>query len=149
MPQSGRILALDPGRKRIGVAISDELRITAQGLPTVERVRIREDIQRLTDCAMEWAAVAILVGNPLHMSGDESRGSERSRELAERLSQHSGIPYVMWDERFTSKIAEYAMREGRMTRERRRENVYRMAAVLLLDSFLEWLRWNQTDGETH
>ena len=79
---SGRILALDVGKKRIGLAVSDELGWTAQGLETLERTRIREDLARLKELADQWSVQTLLVGQPLHMSGEPSRQSEYTHEFA-------------------------------------------------------------------
>ena len=135
--ERGRVLALDVGKKRIGLAVSDELGITAQGLDTLERVRIREDLDRLKATAERLDARLLLVGRPMHMSGSESRQGEYTREFAERLAKHVSLPVVFWDERLTSAEAERLMREGGATLEQRKKAVDRMAAVLLLDSYLE------------
>lgn len=137
---AGRILALDVGKKRIGLAISDELGITAQGLETLERTRIREDLENLKQIADRLAATTLLVGKPLHMSGVESRQSQYTSEFAERLGQHSGRPVVFWDERLTSAEAERMLRLAGASLEQRKKAIDRMAAVLLLESFLGYQR---------
>ncbi len=134
------MLALDVGKKRIGLAVSDELGITAQGLDTLERVRIREDLDRLKDTAERLGVRLLLVGRPMHMSGSESRQSEYTREFAERLAKHALLPVVFWDERLTSAEAERLLRDGGATLEQRKKAVDRMAAILLLDSYLEHQR---------
>jgi len=88
------VLALDVGKKRIGLAISDEFGWTAQGLETLERTRIREDLAQLKELAERWNVQTLLVGEPLHMSGGASRQSEYTREFAERLKQHLGLPVI-------------------------------------------------------
>jgi putative Holliday junction resolvase len=135
-PREGRVLALDVGKKRIGLAISDELGITAQGLETLERTRIRDDLEKLREIASGRDVRVLLIGRPLHMSGSESRQEVYTREFAERLGSHTGLPVVYWDERLTSREAERALREGGATLERRKKAVDRMAAVLLLQSYL-------------
>lgn len=136
--ESGRVLALDVGKKRIGLAVSDELGITAQGLETFERTRIREDLERLKQLAARWDVCTLLVGRPLHMSGAESRQSEYTAEFAARLRDHLGLPIVFWDERLTSAEAERTLRQAGATLERRKKSVDRLAAVLLLESYLEY-----------
>jgi putative Holliday junction resolvase len=131
-----RILALDVGKKRIGLAVSDELGLTAQGLDTLERGRLREDLRKLEQLAQERNVSAFLVGKPLHMSGAESRQSEYTREFAARLAEHTGLPIIFWDERLTSAEAERMLRAGGATLEQRKKAVDRMAAVLLLESYL-------------
>jgi len=133
---SGRILALDVGKKRIGLAVSDELGWTAQGLETFQRTRIREDLARLKELADHWNIHTLLVGQPLHMSGEPSRQSEYTREFADRLKEHLSLPVIFWDERLTSVEAERVLRESGASLEKRKKAVDRLAAVLLLESYL-------------
>jgi putative Holliday junction resolvase len=143
-----RILALDVGKKRIGLAISDELGITAQGLETLQRRRIREDLEALKSIAEQWGVRTLLIGSPRHMSGSESRQGEYTREFAERLEKRLQLPIVYWDERLTSVEAERLLREGGATLEQRKKAVDRMAAILLLDSYLEHQRIQRSDDES-
>ena len=132
----GRILALDVGKKRIGLALSDELGITAQGIETLRRTRVREDLNALKEIAARYEVQTLLVGRPLHMSGDESRQSEYTAEFAERLGTHLSIPVVFWDERLTSAEAERLLRHAGASLDQRKKAVDRLAAVLLLESYL-------------
>lgn len=143
----GRVLALDVGKKRVGLAISDELGITAQGLETLERTRIRDDLEKLKQIAASANVRKLLVGRPLHMSGSESRQALYTKEFADRLSQYVGLPVVYWDERLTSVEAERALRETGATLEERKKAVDRVAAMLLLQSYLAHSRINQERGE--
>jgi putative Holliday junction resolvase len=131
-----RILALDVGKKRIGMAVSDALGFTAQGIPTLQRTRIREDLARLKELADNWNVELLLVGRPLHLSGSESRQSEYTSEFADRLAAHLKLPVVYWDERLTTAEAERLMRSGGATLEQRKNSVDRMSATLLLESYL-------------
>ncbi|MBV9303018.1 MAG: Holliday junction resolvase RuvX [Acidobacteriaceae bacterium] len=131
-----RVLALDVGKKRIGLAVSDELGITAQGLDTFERTRIRDDLNELKQIARRWNVECLLIGRPLHMSGADSRQSEYTREFAERLSRHLELPVVFLDERLTSAEAERTLREAGASLDQRKKAVDRLAAVLLLESYL-------------
>ena len=140
MNKSGRVLALDVGKKRIGLAVSDELGLTAQGINTLARTRIREDIAALQQIAATYRVHTLLVGKPLHMSGDESRQSEYTRESAERLSKTLRLPVVYWDERLSSKEAERLMREGGASLLQSRQAVDRMSAILILESYLGFLQ---------
>lgn len=142
-----RILALDVGKKRIGLAVSDELGITAQGLETLQRSRIREDLDALKGIAERWAVGTLLIGSPMHMSGSESRQGEYTRDFAERLQKQLHLPVVFWDERLTSVEAERLLRDGGATLEQRKKAVDRMAAILLLDSYLEHQRIRRSDEE--
>jgi putative Holliday junction resolvase len=137
---SGRILALDVGKKRIGLAVSDPLRVTAQGLNTFHRTRIRDDLRQLKEMVEQLSIVVLLVGIPLHMSGDESRQSEYTRDFAERLSEHTSIPVVYWDERLTSMEAERLLKSAGTTLDDRKRAVDRLAATLLLESYLGYLQ---------
>jgi putative Holliday junction resolvase len=135
----GRVLALDFGKKRIGLAISDELGLTAQGLETLQRSNIREDLRRLAQLISERSVSLILMGNPLHMSGAESRQSDYAREFASRLTQASGVPVEFWDERLTTVAAQRVLRESGISIQKRAQAVDRLAAVILLESYLDSL----------
>jgi putative Holliday junction resolvase len=147
----GRILALDVGKKRIGLAVSDILRVTAQGLETLERGRIRDDLAKLNDLIQEREITLLLVGNPLHMSGSESRQSEYTREFADRLKNYAQVPLLYWDERLTSSEAERMLKQAGASLARRKKAVDRLAAVLLLESYLGYLEIQSTstaEGES-
>jgi putative Holliday junction resolvase len=143
---TARVLALDVGKKRIGLAVSDELGLTAQGIETLERTRIRDDLAKLKELCVRWNVQTLLIGKPLHMSGSESRQSEYTREFAARLAGHLHLPVIFWDERLTSVEAERLMREGGASLEQRKKAVDRLAAVLLLESYLAF-RGNRPEGE--
>jgi putative pre-16S rRNA nuclease len=116
--ENGRILALDVGKKRIGLAASDELRMTAQGLETLQRTRIREDIEKLAAIIERLNISMLLVGRPLHMSGTPSRQSEYTEEFAQRLVSRTGRALTYWDERLTTAEAERLLKESGATLER-------------------------------
>ncbi len=136
----GRVLALDLGKRRIGLALSDELGITAQGLETLQRTNIREDIARLVQLIAERNVSLILVGNPLHMSGREGRQVEFARDFADRLKGAAGVPVQFWDERLTTVEAQRVLKESGISIEKRAQAVDRLAAVILLESYLDSLR---------
>ena len=129
-------MALDVGKKRIGLAVSDELKITAQGLETLQRINIRTDLEKLKEIAREWNVGCLLIGEPLHMSGSESRQSEYTRHFAERLGNFLDLPVVFLDERLTSVEAERLLRDAGASLEQRKNAVDRLAATLLLESYL-------------
>ena len=133
----GRILALDLGKRRIGLALSDELGLTAQGLETMERAGIRVDLARLSDLASERGVTLILVGNPLHMDGSEGSQSAWARDFAERLRGLTGLAVRMWDERLTTVEAERVLRQSGISQQKRSAAVDRLAAVVLLQSYLD------------
>jgi putative Holliday junction resolvase len=132
-----RILSLDVGSKTIGLAVSDPLGVTAQGLDTLRRKNKRTDFERLRQVIAEYEVREIVVGYPLHMSGDASAQSQRVSEFAEELRQRFQLPVHLWDERLTSTQANRVLRESEMSIRRRAEVVDRLAAVLILQSFLE------------
>lgn len=134
---SGRVLALDLGKRRIGLAVSDELGITAQGLPTLERTTIREDLARLGQLISERSISLILMGNPLHMSGREGRQAEYVHEFTERLQAAAGVAVQYWDERLTTVEAQRVLKQSGISIEKRARAVDRLAAVILLQSYLD------------
>ncbi len=133
----GRLLGLDVGSRTIGMAVSDPLGITAQGLPTIRRKNKRTDFAQLEQVITRYAVNEIVVGYPLHMSGGETRGSERMAAFAEELRQRFSLPVHLWDERLTTAQAQRVLRESEMSIRRRGEVVDQMAAVLILQSFME------------
>lgn len=135
------------GKKRIGLAVSDDLGITALGVPTLQRTRIRDDLRNLKQIIEERQVRRLLVGRPLHMSGDESRQSEYTKEFAARLSDYVKLPVLYWDERLTSAEAERLMREAGASLTQRKRAVDQMSAVLLLDSYLTFARERTSDSE--
>ena len=128
---------MDLGKRRIGLAMSDELGITAQGLPTLQRTRVRDDMDALANLIAGKNVELIVMGNPLHMSGREGRQVEYTREFAERLQQRTGVPVEFWDERLTSVQAGRVLRDSGIGIEKRAAAVDRLAAVILLESFLD------------
>jgi putative holliday junction resolvase len=135
--ETGRVLALDVGKRRIGLAISDGLGLTAQGLATLERTTIREDLTRLAELTAEREVELFLVGDPLHMSGDQSRQAQYIRDFATRLTERTGVPVKFWDERLTTVQAHRVLRESGISIEKRAKAIDRLAAVILLESYLD------------
>jgi putative Holliday junction resolvase len=133
----GRVLALDVGKKRIGLALSDPLGITAQGLPTLYRTNIREDLAALDKLVREREVKLLLVGHPLNMSGTEGRQAFYTKEFAERLSEWTHVEIRYWDERLTSVEAGRVLRSSGISIEKRAKAVDQLSAVLLLESFLD------------
>lgn len=119
------------------MALSDELGITAQGLETLQRTNIREDIARLTALISEKNVDLVLMGHPLHMSGDEGRQAQYAREFGDRLQKAAGVPVQLWDERLTTVEAQRVLRQSGVSIEKRAQAVDRLAAVILLESYLD------------
>lgn len=136
----GRILALDLGKKRIGLALSDGLGITAQGLPTLQRTNIRADLAALARLIEEREVTVLLMGNPIHMSGKEGRQAVYTRDFAGRLAEHTGVEVRFWDERLTTVHAQRVLRESGISIEKRAKAVDQVSAVILLESYLDSLQ---------
>jgi len=133
----GRVLGLDVGSKRIGVAVSDPLGITAQGLATIQRQNKRRDFSQLESVICEYEVVEIIVGYPLRMSGAEGIQAEKMQRFAEELRQRFQKPVHLWDERLSSAQANRLLRETEMSIKRRGQVVDQMAAVLILQSWMD------------
>lgn len=134
---ASRILGLDVGTKRIGIAVSDPLGITAQGLETLQRRNKREDLAALERIIREYRVGEIVIGLPLRMSGAEGTQSEKMLVFAEEVRKRFGLPVHLWDERLTSAEANRLLRETDLSIEKRAKAVDRMAAVLILQGWLE------------
>jgi putative pre-16S rRNA nuclease len=132
-----RILGLDVGSKRIGLAISDPLGITAQGLETIQRQNKRLDFERLEKVIRDYGVAEIVIGYPLRMSGAEGVQAEKMQRFAEELRERCGLPVHLWDERLTSAQANRLLRETDMSIKRRGQVVDQMAAVLILQSWMD------------
>lgn len=132
-----RVLGLDVGSKTIGIAVSDPLGITAQGLPTIRRKNKRLDFEQLANAIREYQIAEIVVGYPLRLSGIEGTQSEKMQVFAEELRQKFGLPVHLWDERLTSSQANRILRDAELSIKKRGEAVDRMAAVLILQNWME------------
>jgi putative Holliday junction resolvase len=133
----GRILGLDVGLRRIGVAISDEMGWTAQGLETLQRVNLRTDLAKLSELIRERGVSRVVVGLPLHMDGRESRQGAIVREFSQKLRERSGVAVELWDERLSTVEAGRVLRASGMSIEKRARAVDRLSAVLILQSYLD------------
>jgi putative holliday junction resolvase len=133
---SGRVMALDVGRARVGVALSDPLGITAQPLLTLWRRNPGEDMRSLLRLIRKHKVVRIVVGNPLHMSGDVSRWAAKVQKFAEELRQRSGLPVQMWDERLSSVEAHEILDEAGRDRRNRKDVIDQVAAVVILRGWM-------------
>ncbi|TMB17463.1 MAG: Holliday junction resolvase RuvX [Deltaproteobacteria bacterium] len=134
--QAMRIAALDVGEARIGVAVSDELGITAQGVGVIRRVGGRRDLEALAALLAPYTPARLVVGLPLDMRGTEGPAAARVRAFAERAAAHLALPLEFWDERLTTVAAERVLLEADVSRRRRREVVDKVAATLILEGYL-------------
>jgi len=128
---------LDLGKKRIGLALSDELGITAQGLPTLERRNKRTDFAALRSLVQHNNVRQIVLGLPLRMSGEEGTQADWVRAFAEELKGHVDVPVDLRDERWTSKQAERVLMGSGIHKEDRKPAIDRMSAVILLQDYLD------------
>ncbi len=133
-----RILALDFGSRRIGVAVSDPLGIIAQPLAPILRKGNGRDIEAIGALVREYSAVLVLVGLPLTLGGDEGTQAKRTRAFAERIREHLEIPVEMWDERLTTVQAERHLIASGIRREKRRDLRDSLSAVLVLQNALDY-----------
>lgn len=133
----GRLLALDVGSRTIGLAVSDPLGITAQGLTTIRRTNKRSDLQQLADLIRQYAVAEIVVGYPLHMSGEPGAQAQKVALFAEGLRRRFHLPVHLWDERLTTAEANRVLRETNMSIRRRGQVVDQLAAVLILQAFMQ------------
>ncbi len=133
----GRVLALDLGQVRIGLAISDELGITAQPAGFLARAGNRADLEAIARLVEEHGVARVVVGHPLLLSGEEGTRAREARETSERLGKALPVPVELWDERLTTAQAERALIGGGVRRAKRRKVIDSMAAVLILQSWLE------------
>ncbi|MDY5987068.1 MAG: Holliday junction resolvase RuvX [Lachnoclostridium sp.] len=135
-----RIMGLDYGSKTVGVAISDPLGLTAQGIETIwrkEENKLRRTCARIEELISEYGVEKIVLGLPKHMNNDIGDRAERSLEFGEMLKRRTGLEVVMWDERLTTAQAERTLMEGKVRREDRKQYIDKIAAVFILQGYLD------------
>lgn len=139
-----RILGLDFGSKTVGVAISDELLLTAQGVEIVRRKapgKLRQTLARIEEIIAQYGGVdRIVLGYPKNMNNTEGERCERTKEFAEMLTKRTGLEVVLWDERLTTVAADNSMMEMGIRREDRKEYVDEIAAIFILQGYLDYLK---------
>ncbi len=135
-----RIMGLDFGSKTVGVAISDELLFTAQGKEIIRRKeenKLRQTLARIEELIVEYGVEEIVLGFPKNMNNTEGERVELTMEFKEKLERRTGLPVHMWDERLTTVAADKAMIEAGLRREERKEHVDKLAAVFILQGYLD------------
>lgn len=135
-----RIMGLDLGSKTVGVAVSDSLLLTAQGLEIIRRKeenKLRRTLARIEELIVEYGVEEIVLGLPMNMNATEGPRAELSREFKDKLERRTGLPVVLWDERLTTVAAERAMIDAGIRREQRKEYVDKIAAALILQGYLD------------
>ncbi len=135
-----RIIGIDYGEKRIGIAISDPLGITAQGLPTIERTNIQEDMQKILNIIREKEVGEIVVGLPKHMNNSLGEKAQEVLAFVDLLKKHSNLPVSVIDERLSTVRAQRAMLEGNLSRKKRKNRVDMIAAQLILQDYLDRIK---------
>ncbi len=137
---SMRIMGLDYGSKTVGVAVSDPLRITAQGIETITRKdenKLRKTCARIEALIAEYEVGRIVLGFPKHMNNDIGERAEKAIEFGEMLKRRTGLEVVMWDERLTTIEAERTLIENHVRRENRKKFIDKIAAVFILQGYLD------------
>ena len=137
-----RILGLDYGSKTVGVAVSDPLGFTAQGVEIIRRKsenKMRQSLARIEELIAQYQVEEIVLGLPKNMNNTLGDRAEKSLELKETLERRTGLPVVMWDERLTTVSANRVLMETGVRRENRKEHVDEIAAVFILQGYLDYL----------
>ena len=144
-----RILGLDFGGHTVGVAVSDSLGITAQGVEIIRRKspgKLRQTLARIESLVSSYGVEKIVLGYPKNMNGTEGERNEKTKEFRDMLVRRVNLPVELWDERLTTVAADNIMTESNITGERRKEYVDEIAAMLILQGYLDYLS-NQSKKE--
>jgi putative Holliday junction resolvase len=142
-----RILGLDVGTKTIGVAVSDEMGWTGQGIGTIQRTNIRADLAELDGYLQQYAVEKIVVGVPRNMNGSIGRAAEQVYFFIEQLREKFPIPIDTWDERLSTVAAERVLLEADMSRGKRKKVIDKVAAALILQGYLDYLSMKDSTAE--
>lgn len=137
-----RVLGLDYGSKTVGVAISDPLGLTAQGVETIWRKqenKLRQTLARIEELVKEYQVTQIVLGFPKNMNNTIGERAEKSLEFKEHLERRTGLPVIMWDERLTTVEANRTLMETGVRRENRKQYLDELAAVFILQGYLDSL----------
>jgi putative Holliday junction resolvase len=143
-----RIMGLDYGSKTVGVAISDELGITAQGVETITRSeegKLRRTLARIAELSQEYRINRIILGYPKNMDNSAGARVKKTEEFADMVRRRTGLPVVFWDERLTTVSAERVLMESGVRREKRKAVIDKIAAVLILQNYLDSGRGKEQD----
>jgi putative Holliday junction resolvase len=133
----GRILAIDYGKRRIGVAISDPLGMIASGLPTIVYESLPQALTKLADIAAHYQVSAVVVGQPLTLKGEDGEASQSASLFIASLRKKIAVPVYSWDERFTSVLAQRTLRAMGKAPSRNKHKIDELSAVFLLQSYLD------------
>lgn len=140
-----RIMSLDVGSRTIGVACSDALLLTAQGIETIRRTSLEKDFGRLKELIEAYEVSEIVVGMPKNMNGTKGERAEKTEAFVGKLQEVVSLPIAYWDERLSTVMAERSLLEADVSRKKRKGVIDKMAAVVILQGYLErrWLQENR------
>ena len=145
-----RIMGLDYGTKTVGVAISDALGFTAQGIETIQRKeenKLRRTLARIEELVSEYEVEKIVLGFPKHMNNDIGERAEKSLEFRDMLARRTGLEVIMWDERLTTVEAERTLIESNVRRENRKKYIDKIAAIFILQGYLDSVYLQRQAGQ--
>ena len=138
-----RIMALDVGSLTIGIACSDALLMTAQGIETIRRTSLENDFNRLRELISEYEVHELVVGMPKNMNGTKGERAEKTEEFVEKMKAVIDLPVTFWDERLSTVMAERQLIAADVSRKKRKSVIDKMAAVVILQGYLDRLQFNK------
>lgn len=138
-----RIMSLDVGSRTIGIACSDALLMTAQGIETIRRTSLEKDFNRLQELIAEYEVHELVVGMPKNMNGTKGERAEKTEEFVEKMKEVIDLPVSYWDERLSTIMAERQLIAADVSRKKRKSVIDKMAAVVILQGYLDRLQFNK------
>lgn len=138
-----RIMSLDVGSRTIGIACSDALLMTAQGIETIRRTSLEKDFNRLQELIAEYEVHELVVGMPKNMNGTKGERAEKTEEFVEKMKEVIDLPVTYWDERLSTVMAERQLIAADVSRKKRKSVIDKMAAVVILQGYLDHLQFNK------
>ena len=138
-----RIMSLDVGSRTIGIACSDALLMTAQGIETIRRTSLEKDFNRLQELIAEYEVHELVVGMPKNMNGTKGERAEKTEEFVEKMKEVIDLPITYWDERLSTVMAERQLIAADVSRKKRKSVIDKMAAVVILQGYLDRLQFNK------
>lgn len=139
-----RIMALDVGSRTIGIACSDALLMTAQGIETIRRTSLENDFNRLRELISEYEVHEVVVGMPKNMNGTKGDRAEKTEEFVEKMKAVIDLPVTFWDERLSTVMAERQLIAADVSRKKRKGIIDKMAAVVILQGYLDRLQFSKS-----
>ncbi len=136
-------MSLDVGSRTIGIACSDELLMTAQGIETIRRTSLEKDFNRLQELIAEYEVHELVVGMPKNMNGTKGERAEKTEEFVEKMKEVIDLPVTYWDERLSTVMAERQLIAADVSRKKRKSVIDKMAAVVILQGYLDRLQFNK------